>query len=105
MMMTLAVLLVSEPSEVFLITLTLVGGTFLGWKLLVPLVQALAKRLEGKSATAADPEEIADLRARVQQLEAEHGRVLELEERVDFAERLLAKQRDTARLGSGEEGR
>lgn len=33
-------------------------------------------------------------------LEAMQQRVAELEERVDFAERLLAKQRDADRLGS-----
>ncbi len=37
---------------------------------------------------------------RVAELE---GRVAELEERLDFAERLLARHRDPARLGVGEE--
>lgn len=41
--------------------------------------------------------EIDDLR---QNLDAMQNRVAELEERVDFAERLLAKQRDADRLGS-----
>jgi len=36
-----------------------------------------------------------------QSLEAMQHRVSELEERVDFAERLLAKQRDSDRLGQG----
>jgi uncharacterized protein YceH (UPF0502 family) len=35
-----------------------------------------------------------------QRLEAMQQRVAELEERVDFAERLLAKQRDADRLGA-----
>ena len=39
--------------------------------------------------------EIAELR---QHLDAMQTRMTELEERVDFTERLLAKQRDTARL-------
>lgn len=99
-----AALLISEPSEVFLITLTLVGGTFLGWKLLVPLVHALARRLEGKPA-GADPAELTELRGRVQELEAQQGRVYELEERLDFAERLLSQQRDQARLPAGDEAR
>ena len=37
-----------------------------------------------------------------QSLEAMQHRVAELEERVDFAERLLAKQRDADRLGGGQ---
>ncbi len=36
-------------------------------------------------------ERIADLEARVGELEAAQGRMLELEERVDFAERLLSQ--------------
>ena len=64
-----------------------------------PLVRALARRLEGRaapdSALAADVEE---LRARVAELELHQGRVHELEERIDFTERLLAQQREQARL-------
>lgn len=41
--------------------------------------------------------EMGELR---QDLEAMQTRVSELEERVDFAERLLAKQREADRLGS-----
>jgi hypothetical protein len=35
---------------------------------------------------------------RIESLEAERGRVMELEERIDFAERLLAKERPARRL-------
>jgi tetrahydromethanopterin S-methyltransferase subunit G len=38
------------------------------------------------------------LQARVTELEAEHERLAEIEERLDFAERLLARQRDPERL-------
>jgi hypothetical protein len=40
------------------------------------------------------PEGMAELEHRVAQLEAEQGRVLELEERLEFAERLLTQQRE-----------
>lgn len=45
-------------------------------------------------------ERVAELEHRVAQLEAEQGRVLELEERIDFAERLLTqyREREAARL-------
>lgn len=104
-MLSAAALLISEPSEVFLITLTLLGSVFLGWKLLGPLMQALARRLEPRSAEPATAGELAELRVRVQELEAQQGRVLELEDRLDFAERLLARQREAARLPGAEEGR
>ena len=36
---------------------------------------------------------LEELESRIADLEAQHGRVLELEERVDFTERMLANQR------------
>lgn len=53
--------------------------------------------------TAATPGgDLEELKARVAELEAERGRVAELEERVDFAERLLAdRERVPERLGNG----
>lgn len=98
-MLIAAALLFSDDAQLFLITLTLVGGGLLGWKLLTPLVTALARRLEGKPASLVDSAEVAELRARLQELEGQQARVLELEERIDFAERLLAQQRDAARIG------
>ena len=47
----------------------------------------------------ASDEEIGELR---QNLETMQNRVAELEERVDFAERLLAKQREGDRLSGGQ---
>jgi hypothetical protein len=52
-------------------------------------------------AGAPDPAlraELEDLRAQLAEHEDVRQRVLELEERVDFAERLLARQRDRAPL-------
>lgn len=43
-------------------------------------------------------ERIAELEARMMELEQAQGRILELEERLDFAERLLARPRETERL-------
>ena len=39
-------------------------------------------------------EEFADLQARIEALEGEHGRVDELEDRLEFAERLLIRGRE-----------
>lgn len=44
---------------------------------------------------------IEDLQARVAELEPLRQRVVELEERLDFTERLLASRRDESRLGPG----
>lgn len=78
-----------------------------------PLVRALARRIEGKRA-ALDPalaaemrelqarvSDVEDLRARIAELEEERVAVHELEERLDFTERLLARQRDEAKLPPG----
>jgi hypothetical protein len=52
--------------------------------------------------TAAPSGDLDELRARVAELESERGRMAELEERVDFAERLLAdRERVPERLGGG----
>ena len=45
-----------------------------------------------------DREHVQELEARVADLEAAQGRMLELEERVDFAERMLSQQREPVKL-------
>jgi hypothetical protein len=78
-----------------LIILFVFGGGFL---LLRPLVQALADRLRHRGM----PEQ-SELGAEVlEELQAMRQDMAELAERVDFAERLLARQRDAARLGQPE---
>jgi Tfp pilus assembly protein PilO len=81
--------------------LTLVSSICLAvvFMLALPLVRALARRLEGRQRL--DPAmqaELEDLRTRVAELEQRQGAVHELEERMDFTERLLAQQREQARL-------
>ena len=87
---------VLPPAVTLLIFVAVVGGfVAVFW----PLMRALARRIEGKNR--ADPallEEIDHLRARVGDLEAMQGRMAELEERVDFTERLLAQKGDVREL-------
>ncbi|HEX2219290.1 MAG TPA: hypothetical protein VHG35_10850 [Gemmatimonadales bacterium] len=59
--------------------------------MLWPLIRAIARRIEGAAPGAAVQGELEALRERVQQLEAMQPRMAELEERVDFAERLLTR--------------
>jgi len=81
---------------VVLITVAFFAATAL---ITLPLIRAIARRIEGKQRQ--DPAilaELDDLRARVADLEQRQGILQELEERLDFTERLLAQQREQARL-------
>lgn len=60
-----------------------------------PFGKALADRIGGR---APDAHEVQDLRGEVEELRNQLG---EVQERLDFAERLLAKQRAVERLGPG----
>jgi hypothetical protein len=53
----------------------------------------------GRKRRADQAERVEELERRVGELEAGRQRVAELEERLDFAERLLARQRDASRVG------
>jgi aminoglycoside N3'-acetyltransferase len=66
--------------------------------LIWPLIKAIARRIEGGSVSAEVQAELEGLRERVRQLEEMQPRMLELEERVDFAERIVAKGREPDRL-------
>lgn len=67
--------------------------------LLLPIVRAWARRIEGKSHDSALLDDVSQLRDRVAELDNMSARVHELEERLDFAERMLI-QRDNAALPS-----
>lgn len=69
-----------------------------GVAILYPLARALARRLEGKHADPGLRAELEELRARMYEMESQQGRVAELEERLDFAERLLTKGHERERL-------
>lgn len=64
----------------------------LGGYVLIRFVNHKFRSLGGGAPGAEVVAELDDLRFRVQELEGDRNRVLELEERVDFAERLLARQ-------------
>lgn len=63
-----------------------------------PLIKAIARRIEGGAPGAEVQAELEGLRERVRQLEELQPRMLELEERVDFTERIVAKGREPDRL-------
>ena len=77
----------------FLMFVTMVGG----FVLLYPVVRALAERLRPRPE--AGKEELQALREDVvQELQQVRREVAELGERMDFTERLLARQREADRL-------
>ncbi len=64
-----------------------------------PLGKALGERLAGRAATGASPAEFEALRHDVRAaVEDVQYRLTEMEERLDFAERLLARQRQREEL-------
>lgn len=88
------------PAVVVLVSLAFFAACAV---ILYPLIRAIGRRIEGR--TGQDPAlagEVAQLRTRVAELEAMQHRVMELEERVDFAERLLAQGRSAERLPGGQ---
>ena len=81
------------------------GGACIGISF-SPIGRAVADRIRGKSASADGGELRADLadhkEALNQELEAVRHEMAELAERLDFAERLLAKNREGQRIGPGQ---
>ncbi len=83
------------PAMVMVAFLFLTACTIVLW----PLVRALARRLEGKGAAdTALQREVEQLQHRLAEVETLQTRVGDLEERLDFAERLLAQSREPDRL-------
>jgi hypothetical protein len=86
------------PPIILLIVIAALTATVI---ILWPIMRAFGRRLEGRGAT--DPTLKADidhLHARLSEVDTLQSRVLELEERVDFTERLLAKSQQPSRLGA-----
>ena len=86
------------PEAMFLLVLAVLAAATI---VLFPLFRAIGRRIEGRGGMSAEARaELEELRERISRLEEAHPRMTELEERVDFAERLLA-QREPARLREG----
>jgi hypothetical protein len=66
--------------------------------LLSPIARAMSERLRPRPDAGLDPGRQDELTGQVERLQQD---VLELQERLDFAERMLAKQRDSQRIGPG----
>jgi hypothetical protein len=83
------------PAIVMMTLLVMTAVTIVLW----PIARALARRLEGRgTADTALRAEMEQLHHRLGEMDLMQGRIAELEERLDFAERLLAQSRETDRL-------
>jgi Tfp pilus assembly protein PilO len=86
-----------SPTVVLIVIAALTAVTIILW----PIMRAFARRLEGKgNADSALRAEVDQLHSRLADMDSLQARVLELEERVDFTERLLAQAQQPARLGA-----
>jgi hypothetical protein len=79
------------PAIILIVVAALTATTIILW----PLMRALGRRLEGKGGDSALRAEVEQLHTRLGEVDALQGRIAELEERVDFTERLLAQTPDT----------
>ena len=80
------------PAIVMIVAFGLLAATVILW----PIMRALARRLEGKSEPdAALRAEVDNLQRRLGEVDTLQMRVNELEERLDFAERLLTRGQET----------
>jgi ubiquinone biosynthesis protein UbiJ len=81
--------------EEAVVTVVFFAGVFV---VLRPLAAALAKRIGGEARASRPPEVDEAVHSELERLRED---VDQLAERVDFAERLLSKQRETPRVGPG----
>ncbi len=99
-MLFLVVLLENARDPVQMLT-GLLGLGGMGWLLLRgPVANALATMLEGRVGDGGDAmlsARMADLEDRLQELTLETQRFMEIEDRLEFTERLIAAREDPAR--------
>jgi hypothetical protein len=93
-----SVLSVSGTLEDIAAVVLLLGVGLIIAALIWPLIRAVARRIEGGAAGAEMQAELDTLRERVRQLEDIPPRMAELEERLDFAERIAAQRREPDQL-------
>ncbi len=85
------------PREVFALFMVSLFGGF-GVIILFPFVRAVSDRIRARGTTVGTEQLQAEQEALAQELAETRHDVAELQERLDFAERLLAKQQDAARI-------
>lgn len=95
----------SDVVKIFSVMMAVMFSGTIGY-MAIGFAKVVVRRLEGKTYAGSHVDaELADLRARLDEAEGARGRIAELEERLDFAERMLAQQREHSRLPGGGETR
>jgi hypothetical protein len=90
------------PAVVMIVGAALTALVIILW----PLMRAFARRLEGKgNVDTALRADVDQLQARLGEVDILQGRVAELEERLDFTERLLAQAHEAQSRGLPGESR
>jgi hypothetical protein len=84
-----------DAGVVTIVVFALIAATIILW----PVIRALARRLEGKSVDPALREEVERLHHRLEEMDTLQGRLAELEERVDFTERILVRGQESPEPG------
>lgn len=90
--------------ETILFGLLIVAVSVVAIFVLRPFFRAIAHRIEGKAVPQDLRAEIEQLREQVGEVEPLRQRLHEIEDRLEFAERLLAQKRDQELLGRGGPG-
>ena len=93
-----------QSQEQFQIGLVVVVVSIVAIFVLRPLFAALARRLEGKHADPQLRAEVEHLRELAAEVEPLRSKVQDIEERLEFTERLLAERRDQDLLRPGGPG-
>jgi hypothetical protein len=78
------------PAIVFIVVAALAASVIILW----PVMRAFGRRLEGKGVDAVLRAEVDQLQARLGEIDVLHNRLADLEERLDFTERMLAQTHD-----------
>lgn len=89
---------VTGSLEGIAVVVLLLGAGLIIAALIWPLIRAFARRIEGGAPSPQMQAELDGLRERVRQLEEMPPRMAELEERVDFTERIVAQGREPDRI-------
>ena len=90
----------NDAIQLFLVLLAVTAAGAVGFTAFT-LVTALSRRLRAKDAAGLSSGEFDATRERLAETEALEARVTELEERLDFAERMLSQHHEPERLPGG----
>lgn len=88
-------------SETVAMVLVLIGFSVVAIKVLGPLARAWAHKLEGRSGDPQLRADVEQIRDQLGEMDSLRVRVGELEERLEFTERLLSQRRDQDLLQQG----